>query len=91
MDGVIERTQHPGNVFQGSLFFSPLLKGKEGFAFEIKNKKVVPRPKDLAKVVIPMAPECGDGGSHGPKVFKEIKNLGLRILPSNIALFGKFD
>jgi hypothetical protein len=40
--GVMERTQHSGNILQRGAFFPPLCQGARGFAFEINDHEVTP-------------------------------------------------
>ncbi len=52
MGGVVERTQHPGNVAQGGAFDAPFRDGAGRFALEIDDDKIASREKHLSEMVI---------------------------------------
>ena len=55
--GVVERAEHPGDVPEGRTLDPPLAERPRGFALEVDDDEVAPRPEDLAEVVVAVDPD----------------------------------
>src|SRR5262249_7382413 len=54
--GVVERSQHAGNVFERRLFLAPLGQRSQRFSFEVEDVEVPLGPQHLTEMIVAVYP-----------------------------------